>query len=142
MAKKSTPIATQFTILLKKNDYIKEQHFGDYSPNTWVKNSCDKDWTTFTHPCRGDLVMCLIKDDKLIGGVPQEHETCWRVSFCYQLQKAMERKGFMIQVVEYYKDKEKHIPGDGQIIETDMAKMVGCKVFCTYQPCFKIQNWV
>jgi len=142
LAKTSTPIATQFAILLKKNEYIQQQCFCVYSPNTWMKNSCDKKWTTFTHPCRGDLLTCLMPDNKLIDGVPQEHETCWRLWFRYQLQKAMERKGFMIQVVEYDEDKGKHIPGDGQFIETDIAKLVGCKVFRAYQPCVKRCHYV
>jgi len=146
LAKTSTPIATQFAILLKRNDYIKERNFGVYSPNTWMKNSCDKDWTTFDHPCRGDFDTCQMVDNNLKCGVPQENETCWRVSFRYQLQKAMDKGGFMIQVVEYYPGKEggkgKHIPGDGQTIETDMAKLVGCKVFRAYQPCLKKQNKV
>ena len=47
----------------------------------------------------------------------------------------MKQKGFMVQVVEYYDDEEKHIPSDGQNIEIDIATLVGCKVFRAYQPC-------
>eukprot|EP00548_Thalassiothrix_antarctica_P002541 CAMPEP_0194154432 /NCGR_PEP_ID=MMETSP0152-20130528/60617_1 /TAXON_ID=1049557 /ORGANISM="Thalassiothrix antarctica, Strain L6-D1" /LENGTH=482 /DNA_ID=CAMNT_0038860537 /DNA_START=16 /DNA_END=1461 /DNA_ORIENTATION=+ len=134
LAKESSPTATQFALLLKENLFIQKQKFHVYSPNSWMKSTCDLKWTDINHLCRGDFITCEMKDADLKRGVPQERKTCWRVSFRYQLKKAEERKGFMVQVVEYYKKEDKHILGDGQSIETEIAELVNCKVFRAYQP--------
>merc|ERR1712032_1811101 len=51
---------------------------------------------------------------------------CWRYDFRFRLQKSKDTNGFMIQV------EEANGLGDGQKIETEIAKEINLKVFRTY----------
>lgn len=51
----------------------------------------------------------------------------------YQLKKAKVTGGFMIQVAEFDQKLKKHVLGNGQQIETELAGRVGVKVFRVYQ---------
>jgi len=52
--------------------------------------------------------------------------SCWRYAFRFHQEESKATNGFMIQV------EEKKGLGDGQKIETEMAKQVDLKVFRTY----------
>lgn len=122
--------ATKLALLLKKNPFFRDIIV--YFPNSWNKNTCDPEWTNINHPCRGTFETCG-KPAELKIGVPKEKESCWRYSFRYQLEKAKETGGFMIQVAEYLRDEGRHTLGHGQHIETELAKQVGVKIFRIYQ---------
>jgi hypothetical protein len=130
--KNSSPNATQFTVALKQTPYIRDNHFVVYSPNAFAKNTCDPEWTSWEWPCRGTVETCR-KEASLKMGVPQEN-ACWRYSFRYQLNEAKMTRGFMIQVIDcpkstYDGENTEYIMGKGQEIETEMASLVGTKIF-------------
>jgi len=130
---KSTPHAIMFALLLRDHPSFKDYivHF----PNAWDRSTCDTEWTNFDHPCRGTTDTCEIEDEELKTGVPNERICCWRYSFRWQLQRGKDTNGMMIQVREFDHSPSVrgHILGDGQKIETDIAKDVGVKVFEIYQ---------
>lgn len=143
----SSSTATDFTVLLKRNPYIKtERKFNVYSPNAFDKKSCDPNWTDSDWPCRGTFETCQMEES--LKGDPTD-ASCWRYSFRNKLEKAARNKnggsstgrgGCMIQVVEFLKTDSpgKHGGhyelGKGQGIELEMAQDVGTKVFQIYQP--------
>ena len=107
-----------------------------YLSNAWDKNTCDENWTNIDHPCRGTPTTfgkCIFSKDN----VPIEHKCCWRSSFRYQLTKAKESGGFMVQVAEFDFGLQDHVLGNGQQIETELAEQLGVKVFCIYQEKWK-----
>jgi len=53
------------------------------------------------------------------------NKSCWRYAFCFHLEEAKRKNGYMIQV------KEKDGLGAGQKIETEMAEQIGLKIFRT-----------
>jgi len=130
--------ATQFAILLKRNEYIRQHGFLIYSPNAFGKSTCDPDWTNYGHPCRGTFDTCQ-KEEEFKSGTPTL-KSCWRFSFRVQLEQAKRTNGFMIQLIEVglpytrYTRGHPQTPGDGQKIETDMAQQVSTKVFPVYAP--------
>ena len=131
----SSPNASKVTILLRQHPYIRNNNFDIYSPNAVSKHTCDPQWTRMEWPCRGTHETCR-KECQLQSGVPQPM-SCWRYSFRYQLQKAKESNGMMIQIVDYQPTEgmspiPQHQLGDGQQIETVMAKDVGVKVIRFY----------
>ena len=129
----SNPTATQFTVLLKHNKFF--DLFSIYSPNAFKKSTCDPRWTRLEWPCRGTYETCM-KPPTLKFGKPCD-ESCWRYSFPYHLEQAKKTNGFMVQVVElsgYSRGKYHHTLGNGQQIESIMAKQVGTKVFRIYEP--------
>ncbi len=129
LGEKTTSYATKVALLMKKNPYFASKVV--YSPNTWDKNTCDPKWTDINFPCRGTKETCqkyVFKDN-----VPVEKECCWRSSYRYQLMRGKETGGFMVQVAEWNLKSQKHVLGDGQQIETELAEQVGLKVFRVYQ---------
>lgn len=132
LGERSSPYATTMALGLKRHPFFQDKDL--YFPNGWDKGTCDPDWTNIAHRCRGTFETCE-KADYLKTGVPKEKECCWRYSFRYQLERAKRTNGFMIQVEQYYKDVDggRHILGDGQQIETEMAEQVGVKVFRVQQ---------
>jgi len=58
-------------------------------------------------------------------------KSCWRFTFRFHQEESKETNGFMIQV------QEMDGLGDGQKLETELAREVGLKVFRTYtNECF------
>ena len=138
LGENTSATATIFALLMKKNMYF--QKFNVYFPNAYNKSTCDPEWTNIKHKCRGTFETCE-KEPEFKTGVPQEHKSCWRYSYRYQLETGLA----MVQIVEYYYagesagnseelQKAEHVIGNGQNIETEMAKMVGIKVFRCFQP--------
>ncbi len=125
----TTSYATSAALLMQKNPYFASKVV--YSPNTWDKNTCDPKWTDINFPCRGTKETC--KKYKFEDNRPVEKECCWRSSYRYQLMRGKETGGFMVQVAEFNEDSQKHVLGDGQQIETELAEQVGLKVFRVYQ---------
>ncbi len=121
---------TKLALLLKKHPYFNNSIV--YFPNSWSKDTCDPNWTDIRHPCQGTFVTSG-KPAEFKIGVPKENKSCWRYSFRYQLEKAKETGGFMVQVAKYSREEECHILGLGQQIETKMANQVGVKIFRIYQ---------
>ncbi len=131
LGEKTTSYATKVALLMKKNPYFASKVV--YSPNTWDKNTCDPNWTDITFPCRGTKETCQKYEFK--DNLPVEKECCWRSSYRYQLMRGKETGGFMVQVAEFDNsyEVEKHVLGNGQQIETELAQQVGLKVFRVYQ---------
>ena len=140
---KSTSQATHFTIELKKNSYVRE-NFVVYSPNAYSKSTCDPNWTDLEWPCRGTCDTCRM-DDHFKPPWENDNENpadastmtslllsggcCWRYSFRWQLETAKKCGGAMIQFVDYDADNSRHVLGNGQKIETEMARAAGIKIF-------------
>merc|ERR1712023_601216 len=84
------------------------------------KDSCDPDYTNVAWPCRGsdECTKKACKPD----GTPTAL-SCWRYSFRNHMRICWMSGGFMIQLVEL------EGLGKGQIIEADMARLQGIKVF-------------
>jgi len=101
--------------ILKNDTHL--QHFKTYNPNAWCQDSCDPNFTDMPYrrvqyPDSGQTKPCAT--------------SCWRFAVRFHQQLSKETNGFMIQV------EERNGLGDGQKIETKMAKEVGIKVFRTY----------
>ena len=139
LGENTSTTATIFALLMKQHPYFK-QSFNIYFPNAYDKNTCDPEWTNIGHMCRGTFETCEM-DAELKTGVPQEQKSCWRYSYRYQLERGVA----MIQVVEYYyageeagnsqeEEVDRYVVGKGQSIETEMASLVGRKVFRCFQP--------
>jgi len=62
------------------------------------------------------------------GNMTPKKTSCWRFAFRFHQRESKESNGFMIQVEEW----EGKGLGDGQKMETEMARDVGLKVFRTY----------
>merc|ERR1712129_38201 len=80
------------------------------------------------HPCRGTSSTCGISEAENMDpktGRPCS-TSCWRLAFRFHQEECKATKGFMIQV------EEPAGLGDGQKIETEMARQVGLKLFRTY----------
>jgi len=110
-----------------KNDPFLSQ-FKTYYPNAWCKDSCDPEFTNIKHPCRGAENTCQFSRDTNVDastGRPRA-SSCWRFAFRFHQQEAKDTNGFMIQAEEHGG------LGDGQKIETEMAKEAGIKIFRTY----------
>jgi len=125
-AEKCSSFATQFHLAMKNDPFLKQ--FKAYYPNAWCKDSCDPDFTNIKHPCGGSLNICNIPRDQNIHpctGRPCA-TSCWRVAFRFHQDEAKATNGFMIQVEEH------DGLGDGQKIETEMAKEAAIKVFRAY----------
>jgi len=76
------------------------------------------------------LSTCRFPDHKNVtmvdGNEKPSKDACWRFAYRFRQQKCKESIGFMIQV------EEEGGLGPGQMIETEMAREVGIKVFRTY----------
>lgn len=138
---KSTPHAVLFALSLMEHPYF--QDFIVHFPNTWDRDACNMEWMDFDHPCRGTQDTCQMDDDDLKTGVPNERICCWRYSFRWQLQRGKDTTGIMLQVQEYDHSPSVrgHVLGEGQRIETDMAKDVGVKIFQIYQGKTHNKRW-
>ncbi len=131
----TSAFATLIALALKAHPFAKDMFV--YFPNSWMKSTCDPDWTNMSHPCRGTEELCTKFIFDKNTGVPIEKECCWRSSFVYQLNKAKETRGFMIQLAEFDEQLQEHVLGNGQQIETELADRVGVKVFRVYQQNFQ-----
>jgi len=128
LAEKSTIYATEFAKGMKNDPYLSK--FKTYNPNAWCKKSCDPKFTDMSHPCRGSSSTCGIQSQNMDPATQRPcANSCWRFAFRFHQQESKDTKGFMIQVEE-----EKGL-GDGQKIETEMAREVGVKVFRTCTNC-------
>jgi len=123
LAEKSTTYATDFAKGMKKDEFLRQ--FKTYNPNAWCKDSCDPNFTDMNHPCRGCSSTCVKQIIDPITKRPN-NESCWRFAFRFHQEESKATHGFMIQV------EEEHGLGDGQKIETEMARQVKAKVFRTY----------
>jgi len=134
LAEQSTPYATEFAKFMKSDDFLK--NFKTYNPNAWCKDSCDPDFTDINHPCRGSLHTCGFLESQNLDSVTKRpcKKTCWRFAFRFHQQESKDTNGFMIQV------EEQSGLGDGQKIETEMAREVGLKVFRTYTDAISFSN--
>jgi hypothetical protein len=135
----SQSTVTEFTRLLNDHPYFQEGNFDIYSPNAYMKGTCDPQWTRMEWACRGSYETCK-KEPGLKTGRPHA-ACCWRYSFRWHLEQTKEMHGFMIQVVDIEQVRKvdrgknyEYVLGDGQKIETVMAKEVGTKVFRIYRP--------
>jgi len=126
LAESSTQYATDFALEMKNDPFLKD--FKTYNPNVWCKESCDPQFTNMQHPCRGTLATCTLPSGQNLSKDTNSPcpTSCWRFAFRFHQEECKASKGFMIQV------EEKKGLGDGQKIETDMAKQVDLKVFRTY----------
>jgi len=125
LAESSTQYATDFALAMKNDPFLK--NFKTYNPNAWCKKSCDPNFTDLTHPCRGTVGTCTLTPDQNLSKDKKPCPTsCWRFAFRFHQEECKATKGFMIQV------EEKQGLGNGQKIETKMAKQVDLKVFRTY----------
>merc|ERR1712008_409199 len=96
LAETSTPYATQFALALKRDPLLKQ--FDTYNPNAWCKDSCDPDFTTFQHPCRGTLKTCPMSPQQNLTADGKPCQTsCWRVAFRYHQERSKDTGGFMVQ---------------------------------------------
>jgi len=133
LAEKSTEFATEFALAMKEDKFL--QNFKTYNPNAWCKKSCDPDFTTFAHECRGTLSTCKFPEanNRSPDTLRPCPTSCWRYAFRFHQEESKTTNGFMIQV------EEKKGLGDGQKIETEMAKQVNLKVFRAYTNFSKFQ---
>lgn len=133
----SSPVATKFTVLLKEHPFVRDGITAGaltvYSPNAFSKGTCDPEWTRLEWRCRGTAETCqkVLIDSET--GVPRD-KCCWRYSFRYQLLESRKTNGFMIQVMEMVENSFDCNLGKGQLIESELAKAVGVKVFRVHQP--------
>jgi len=128
LAEQSTTYATEFAKGMKEDEFLR--NFKTYNPNAWCKKSCDPNFTDLNHRCRGSLSTCEFQSKNLHPDTQRPcPESCWRFAFRFHQQESKDSQGFMIQV------EEQNGLGDGQKIETEMAREVKLKVFRTYS------NW-
>jgi len=133
LAEQSTRDATLFMLAVKKDPYLGQ--FKTWNANCWCKKSCDPRFTDFQHPCRGTLATCGFPQGENCTDTGRPKNTsCWRYSFRFHQEECKATNGFMYQL------QEPIGLGDGQKIQTDMAKQVDLKVFrilvsrgCTYR---------
>lgn len=103
------------------------RQFHIYNPNLVSKGFCGSQFllrhliTSNWWPCTGDPTTCW-KTAQEDDGKPRD-ESCWRYSFWWHLQQALDTHGFVIQVVEA------DGLGYGQILEQEMAQRLGIKIF-------------
>jgi len=137
LLRESTRYATDFAKAMQRDSYLR--HFKTFNPNTGSKQNCDDklDYTSMDNPCRGTLWTCKFPDSKNAtydtnGNMFPRKTSCWRFAFRFHQQKSKESNGFMIQV------EEQHGLGDGQKMETEMARELKLKVFRTYTNSFNV----
>jgi len=145
LAEMSTQYATDFALEMKKDPFLK--NFKTYNPNAWCKKSCDPKFINMQHPCRGTLATCTIPEEQNLAKDTKRPcaTSCWRLAFRFHQEECKASNGFMIQVEELCPSTRPAHPGqsspqveehqglgDGQKIETEMAKQVGLKIFRTY----------
>jgi len=130
LGENSTNYATEFQKLMKEDDFFGE--FETFYPNAWCKSFCGGElaYTNMDNPCRGTDKTCNFPKNKNLkithGNLELKKECCWRFGYRFELQESKDTNGFMIQV-------EEHAGlGKGQLLEAEMAKEVGVKVFRTY----------
>jgi len=123
-----TSFATDATAIMKRHEYVGT--FDVYFPSAFNKRSCDPHFITFSWPCRGTTATCCMEPESLRSGKP-DNNSCWRYSFRNHQEICANSGGFMLQLEER-EDDMNDAPfalGAGQIIETDMAKQAGLKIF-------------
>lgn len=112
-------------IAVRKDPYLSQ--FPIYNPDARTKKSCDPMFTNFAHPCRGTLDTCQLGNS---GNTSNGHPTpvsCWRYSFRWYEQESHDTGGFVLQIISLQRDGKPRL-GDGQVIEEDMAKLIGVKI--------------
>jgi len=126
LAEESTTYATDFAKAMKKDKFLGK--FKTYNPNAWSKDSCDPNFTDITYGCWGSSSTCGKQQSENLDQKTQRpsSNSCWRFAFRFHQEESKDTGGFMIQV------EERNGLGDGQKIETEMARKVGLKVFRTY----------
>jgi len=130
LSQESTTYASDFVQALKRDPFLRQ--FEMHNPNARCKKSCDPDYTTPEHPCKGTLKTCQLAESKLVkkdtaGNKKLGEDACWRFAFRFRQEECLETNGFMLQVEE-----ETGVLGPGQKLEAVWAKEVGIKVFRTY----------
>jgi len=120
----SSPYATEFALTIRQDPFLGK--FKIYNPNAFEKKSCDPSFTNFQQTCRGTQDTCKIPPDHNLSAGKPTPRSCWRFAFRFHQQECKETNGFMLQA------EEKGQLGAGQLIETDMARQVGLKMFKTF----------
>jgi len=112
----------EFAMAMQNDDFVGQ--FYTYNPNIWCTQSCDPDFASLDHPCRGTSSTCRMPDGMNCNadGRPRVG-SCWRFACRFHQQECKDSGGFLVQFEE---------PGgldDRQRLETLIAKEVGLKVF-------------
>lgn len=133
----STQYSIQFALAMRRDPFLGK--FQTYNPNAWCRGSCDPQFTDFTHPCRGTDETCGYtiqqnREDGQQDGRPGA-TSCWRFASRYHQEQCKDTHGFMIQV------QEVGGLGEGQRIETDMARQAGLKIFRTVTEDSSFHAW-
>lgn len=124
LAEQASTFSTEVALALKSDSFLKD--FSMFNPNTVSKKSCDPNFTTFSHPCRGTFETCSM--DAAVKSTAKPTELwCWRSNFRYHQEECAKSGGFMVQV------QERSGLGLGQKIETDMAHLANLKVFRIFE---------
>merc|ERR1712032_1420014 len=88
--------------------------------------------------CRGSSSTCGFPDSKNLAAVTKRPcaKTGCHFAFRFYQQESKDTNGFMVHV------EEKNGLGDGQKIETEMAKEVGLKVFRVYTNVAELNDYM
>jgi len=124
LAEQASTFSTEVAMSMKSDGFLKD--FSMFNPNTVSKKSCDPNFTTYSHPCRGTFETCGM--DSAVKSTAKPTELwCWRMNFRHHQDVCVKSGGFMVQV------QERSGLGLGQKIETDMARLAKLKVFRIFQ---------
>jgi len=126
----STGYSLKFIKAMKADQFLNK--FKTYDPTITSKDYCREKLgsTSVVNHCRGTLESCNFPRSRNLKTLDDKEQpakkSCWRFAFRFHQQECKDTCGFMIQA------EEKEGLGDGQKLETEMAREVGLKVFRTY----------
>jgi len=126
----STGYSLNFIQAMKADQFLNK--FKTYDPTITSKDYCREKLgsTSVVNHCRGTLESCNFPRSRNLKTLDDKEQpakkSCWRFAFRFHQQECKDTCGFMIQA------EEKEGLGDGQKLETEMAREVGLKVFRTY----------
>jgi len=126
----TTGYSTNFIEAMRADQFLNK--FKTYDPTITSKDYCREKLgsTSVVNHCRGTLESCNFPRSRNLKTLDDKEQpakkSCWRFAFRFHQQECKDTCGFMIQV------EEKEGLGDGQKLETEMAREVGMKVFRTY----------
>jgi len=126
----STSYSLIFIQAMKADQFLNK--FKTYDPTITSKDYCREKLgsTSVVNHCRGTLESCNFPRSRNLKTLDDKEQpakkSCWRFAFRFHQQECKDTCGFMIQA------EEKEGLGDGQKLETEMAREVGLKVFRTY----------
>jgi len=112
----------EFALAIQKDDFVGQ--FYTYNPNIWCTQSCDPEFASLDHPCRGTSSTCRMPNGMNCSadGRPRVG-SCWRFACRFHQQECKDSGGFLVQFEE--------LGGldDRQRLETLIAEDVGLKIF-------------